>query len=100
MYWPSSQYRSTSSVLIAWYARRRAASMSARTSSNLCTGASVVARRDGPMAGRFAAFAGVLRDFVTASYLFTSDSGRIVGKVEGGLRASKTAVTLHANAPR
>ena len=100
MYLPSSQYRSTSSVLTAWYARRRAASISASTSSNLCTEVSVVVRRDDVVAGCFAAFAGVLRDFVTALYLFANDGGRIVGRVEGSLHASKTAVTLYANAPR
>jgi len=52
------------------------------------------------MAPSFVAFVGVLRDFVTASYLFANDGGRIVSRVEGSLHASKTAVTLYANAPR
>src|ERR1041384_749089 len=96
MYLPSSQYRSTSSVLIAWYARRRAASISARTSSNLRPGASVVVRRDGATAGCFAAFAGILRDIVTE--LAGSRSGR---RRDGGGRASRVeeALTVYANAP-
>src|SRR5437870_11585662 len=40
MYSPSSQYKPTSSALTAWYARRLAASMSARTSPNCPMGAS------------------------------------------------------------
>jgi hypothetical protein len=42
------------------------------------------------MAGCFVAFAGVLRDFVTASYLFSNEGDQIVGKFDAaGLRASK-----------
>lgn len=84
MYLPSSQYSSTSSVLIAWYARRRAASISARTSSNLRTAVSVTVRRDGARPGVFAAFARVLRDCVTASNTFANEGNEIVGGVERG----------------
>src|SRR3954470_1797016 len=65
MYAPSSQYRPTSSELMAWYARRRAASISARTSSNFGAAARVVGRRCSATTIGVPAFAEVLRDFVT-----------------------------------
>jgi len=51
------------------------------------------------MDGCFAAFAGVLRDFVTAPYLFSNED-QIVGSSSDRPLRVEEAVTLHANAPR
>jgi hypothetical protein len=51
------------------------------------------------MDGCFAAFAGVLRDFVTASYPFSNED-RTVGSSSGRRLRAEEAAMLHANAPR
>jgi hypothetical protein len=64
-YSPSCQYNLTSSTFTAWYARRRAASISARTSSNFRAGSSVVDRRLAAPTSCFPALDDFLRGFVT-----------------------------------